>query len=118
MSRRPSVKSVQSASASPSTAKLIRAKCREVQAMLLAKNRSYGDSALNPTRVFSQADSRAGLCVRIDDKLSRIANARGAFGEDPVKDLIGYLIFLSIDDDRRRKKKPTRIARIARRKNP
>jgi len=46
----------------------------EVVDMLLRKNLAYGDSALNPLRVFSKADAGAGLRVRIDDKLSRIRN--------------------------------------------
>ncbi len=42
---------------------------REIEQMLLEKNRKYGDSALNPQRIFSRADATEQLRVRIDDKL-------------------------------------------------
>jgi len=77
----------------------IRTKCQEIADLLVAKNASYGDSALNPIRIFSQADARAGLAVRIDDKLSRIRNQPDAFGEDPVKDLVGYLVLWLIQEE-------------------
>jgi hypothetical protein len=64
--------------------------------MLVQKNESYGDSALNPKRVFSRLDAEATICVRLDDKISRMANDPKAFGEDVVKDMIGYLILLMI----------------------
>lgn len=70
--------------------------CDQVRELLLAKNRAYGDSALAPLRVFSRADAQAGLRVRIDDKLSRIAQGQDQGGEDTLLDLIGYLILLRI----------------------
>lgn len=39
--------------------------------MLLAKNAAYGNSALEPVRIFSKADPTEQIRVRIDDKLSR-----------------------------------------------
>ncbi|NCC31208.1 MAG: hypothetical protein EOM24_04185 [Chloroflexia bacterium] len=85
----------------------IEAKCNELKELLLQKNRSYGDSALDPLRVFSRADPVEQLLVRIDDKLSRIARGRAEDGiqEDTVMDLAGYLVLLMIateepeDDD-------------------
>lgn len=80
----------------------------EVRDMLLAKNRAYGNSALDPVRIFSRADAVEQLRVRIDDKLSRlmrghIASGRLAEGvsdaisqEDTVDDLLGYLVLLKI----------------------
>lgn len=65
----------------------------EVQEMLLQKNQAYGNAALDPVRVFSKAAPSAGLMIRIDDKLSRLARGEEA-GEDTIKDLIGYLILL------------------------
>lgn len=69
--------------------------CDAIKAMLLEKNRQYGDSALNPVRVFSKASTEEQLLVRIDDKLSRVAWGRDA-GEDVVMDLVGYLILLKV----------------------
>jgi hypothetical protein len=63
-----------------------------VAKMLVDKNRAYGDSALNPLRVFSQADAIEQILVRIDDKLSRIRNGQAYPGDDDTFDLIGYLI--------------------------
>ncbi len=70
----------------------------EIKEFLLTKNTQYGDSALNPIRIFSKADKSEQLKVRIDDKLNRLmqGNASLESDEDVVKDLIGYLILLLI----------------------
>ena len=70
--------------------------CDSIKELLLEKNRKYGNSALNPCRVFSKADSVEQLKVRIDDKLNRIKNEQNDEDEDVVKDLIGYLVLLII----------------------
>lgn len=72
--------------------------CHDIEELLLEKNRKYGDSALNPNRIFSKADSVEQILVRIDDKLNRIQKGAGllANDEDVVSDLIGYLILLKI----------------------
>jgi hypothetical protein len=81
----------------------INAAGREVIDLLIEKNESYGDSALEPANVFANGDAVENLCARIDDKLMRIKTQgfRG-YGEDNVKDLIGYLILLKIalDDEK------------------
>jgi hypothetical protein len=69
----------------------------EIIEMLNNKNIAYGNSALNPLRLFSNVSAMEGLCVRIDDKLSRISNSGITEGtEDSVKDLIGYLLLLQV----------------------
>ncbi len=70
--------------------------CDEIKEMLIAKNKSYGDSALNPVRVFSTSNSVEQLHVRIDDKLSRITRGGSYIGDNDLDDLIGYLILLKI----------------------
>jgi len=70
--------------------------CEEIKSLLIEKNRKYGDSAMNPSRIFSKADSKEQLKVRIDDKLNRIMNQQSDDTEDSVMDLIGYLILLKI----------------------
>lgn len=67
----------------------------EVVQMLLVKNESYGNSALDPVRIFSKSDSVEQLKVRIDDKLSRLKRGKD-IGEDTINDLIGYLFLLKI----------------------
>lgn len=71
---------------------LITQVCNEVCSMLLEKNKSYGNSAINPLRVFSSASTIEQINVRIDDKLSRIARGNEFDEEDTELDLIGYLI--------------------------
>ena len=86
------------------TGDLIAAKCDELKAMLLEKNRKYGDSALNPCRVFSRAKPVEQILVRIDDKLNRIKNRQNDEDEDVVLDLAGYLVLLMVAKDAERKK--------------
>lgn len=75
--------------------------CNKIKALLLLKNKAYGDSALDPVRIFSKNDSLEGLLVRIDDKLSRIKNVGVASNvtEDTLMDLIGYLVLLKVQLD-------------------
>jgi hypothetical protein len=82
-----------------SSADDIRAECDALCELLLEKNRAYGDSALEPIRLFSKADATEQLRVRIDDKLSRVARGSAA-GEDVVMDLLGYFILLRIAERR------------------
>ena len=70
--------------------------CDAIKEMLLAKNRKYGDIALNPVRVFSKADAAEQIKVRLDDKLSRLRSSQSDEDEDVIADLIGYLILLRI----------------------
>lgn len=73
----------------------ISAECDEIATMLCRKNAAYGNSALDPVRIFSKADTIEQINVRIDDKLSRLA--RGSLDEEDVElDLIGYLVLKRI----------------------
>lgn len=64
--------------------------------LLIEKNKAYGDSALNPVRIFSKADRTEQLYTRIDDKISRIQKGTDFANEDTIDDLIGYLFLLKI----------------------
>jgi len=78
--------------------KLIAEECDGVKELLLEKNREYGNSAIQPKRIFSRSSSVEQIKVRIDDKLSRLANREDKnILEDTEKDLIGYLILLRVD---------------------
>lgn len=72
------------------------AKVYQIANMLVAKNASYGNSALDPVRIFSRASALEQLRVRIDDKLSRIARGTEVPNEDTVDDLLGYLVLYKI----------------------
>jgi hypothetical protein len=80
----------------PKTQELIREVCDEIREFLLQKNRAYGNSALQPVRVFSRATTEEQILVRLDDKLSRLARGSGEIPEDTILDLIGYLILLRV----------------------
>lgn len=82
-----------------STQDEIAATCDSIKALLLQKNQAYGDSALNPMRVFSQADPVEQIRVRIDDKLSRLARGSALADEtmeQTIDDLMGYLVLLKL----------------------
>ena len=72
--------------------------CDDIKALLISKNKKYGDSALSPLNLFSKLNSAEAIKARIDDKLSRIANTGGLNDaeEDTLDDLIGYLLLLKI----------------------
>ena len=89
------------ASAVPQSQIDIATTCDTLKELLLAKNRRYGDSALSPLRIFSKADVVEQIRVRIDDKLSRLANPQADEDEDVIQDLLGYLVLLQIAQKRR-----------------
>jgi hypothetical protein len=74
--------------------------CLAFAEFLVKKNAEYGDSALNPNRIFSKADPVEQIRVRIDDKLNRLIQGRGKETEDVVCDLIGYLVLLRVAERR------------------
>ena len=74
--------------------------CHSIAQMLIEKNIAYGDSALSPVRIFSKADSREQLHVRIDDKLSRLMKGTDYPGDNDIDDLIGYLVLLKISKEK------------------
>jgi len=74
----------------------VRKVCNDVAEMLIVKNKSYGNSALEPINCFYKGDAGTSIKVRIDDKLSRIMRGNEFQGDDTVFDLIGYLVLLLI----------------------
>lgn len=70
--------------------------CENIKELLISKNRAYGNSALDPVRIFSKHDNSEQLLVRIDDKLSRFARGNEFPGDNDIDDLIGYLILLKV----------------------
>lgn len=80
----------------PESAVRIARECDRIKAFLIEKNLSYGNSALEPVRIFSDASPVEQLLVRIDDKLSRKKRGRPFQGDNDRVDLIGYLILLGL----------------------
>ncbi|MCP4648801.1 MAG: hypothetical protein GY853_01795 [PVC group bacterium] len=61
------------------------------------KNRRYGNSGLDPFRVFSKLSPREGFNLRMDDKISRIKNS-DVLRKNDVVDLMGYLMLVCINE--------------------
>jgi len=78
------------------TEEAIKKECDRLAEMLISKNRSYGNSALDPCRIFSKSDNVEQLKVRIDDKLSRFLRGNEFPGDNDIDDLMGYMVLLSI----------------------
>jgi hypothetical protein len=67
-------------------------------AFLKEKNHRYGDSALQPAMIFSDAPADTQILTRLDDKLNRIKVSKELRKND-VADLCGYLVLLMIQRD-------------------
>jgi hypothetical protein len=78
--------------------KEIREECQRLADFLVGKNRSYGNSAINPIRIFAKrADAALGIDVRLDDKINRIARGEEYPGDNDVLDLTGYLVLKMVE---------------------
>ena len=77
----------------------VRKICDSIAEMLIKKNKSYGNSALEPINCFYKGDAGTSIRVRIDDKLSRIMRGSEFQGDDTIKDLLGYLVLLIISQE-------------------
>jgi hypothetical protein len=83
---------------SEETEEQIKIVCDNLAEFLITKNRAYGNSALNPIRIFSKSENSSNsLLIRCDDKVNRILNSN-ELRENDCKDLCGYLILIMIDN--------------------
>ena len=65
--------------------------------LLLYKNQKYGDSAINPKKIFYKGDSTNSILIRLDDKIGRVkANPDDTPRVNDVCDIIGYCTLLLI----------------------
>ena len=68
--------------------------------LLLYKNKKYGDSAINPKKIFYKGDSTNSILIRLDDKLGRVmSNTEEKPRINDVCDIIGYCTLLLISMD-------------------
>lgn len=72
--------------------------------LLLYKNRKYGDSAINPKKIFYKGDSTNSILIRLDDKIGRVmSNPDDKPRVNDVADIIGYctllLVSMSVTSD-------------------
>jgi hypothetical protein len=84
---------------------------REIGALVQEKNTAYGDAFKNagailklfyPDGVPPEKYRDMLATVRVLDKLSRIANDKGAFDESPWRDIVGYgilSVYADMHDD-------------------
>lgn len=72
--------------------------CDNLKSFLLEKNKRYGNSALEPVRIFSKADTSEQIKVRLDDKINRIKNSTEDRKNDYL-DLMGYLVLFMVKKD-------------------
>lgn len=65
--------------------------------LLLYKNQKYGDSAINPKKIFYKGDSTNSILIRLDDKIGRVmSNTDEKPRVNDVCDIIGYCTLLLI----------------------
>lgn len=65
--------------------------------LLLYKNQKYGDSAINPKKIFYKGDSTNSILIRLDDKIGRVmSNTEEKPRINDVCDIIGYCTLLLI----------------------
>jgi hypothetical protein len=74
----------------------IRQVCQKLAEFLVKKNIAYGDSAINPVRIFSKASPLEQINVRIDDKLNRLMQGGEYPGDNDEWDLAGYLVLKQV----------------------
>jgi hypothetical protein len=84
----------------------------ELGTLVKEKGEAYGDSVslsekimrlLYPCGVGPHQYLDALCLVRLIDKMSRIANKKDAFGENPWRDIAGYAIRMLIIENQRKK---------------
>ena len=78
----------------------IRRIAKEIGEMVVDKNIAYGDSAVDPVRIFSKASPVEQILVRLDDKISRLQRGHSYPGDNEIDDIMGYLILLKIAKER------------------
>ena len=65
--------------------------------LLLYKNQKYGDSAINPKKIFYKGDATSSIQIRLDDKIGRIeSNPDSRPRVNDVADIVGYGALLLI----------------------
>lgn len=72
--------------------------CDDMKALLQTKNIKYGNSAIQPLKIFNKKEAAENILARLDDKLARIKNSDEIRPND-CYDLIGYIILLAIKEN-------------------
>lgn len=77
----------------------IKSKFDSIRDMVLEKNELYGNAALEPYPVFSDATPAERLRARIDEKISRYKTNKEGDQESPLVDLVGSLVLLILAEE-------------------
>ena len=79
------------------TQRKIREITEAMKDLLLYKNQKYGDSAINPEKIFYKGDATSSILIRLNDKIGRVkANPDDKPRINDVCDIIGYCTLLLI----------------------
>lgn len=70
--------------------------CDNFKKFLLEKNKRYGDSAINPLKLFSKHEPDNPICTRLDEKLQRIQASEEGIRKNDAADCVGYLFLLCV----------------------
>jgi len=101
--------------------RLIAQKCDELKELLIRKNRQYGNSALEPIRIFADSTADEQIKVRMDDKVNRLLKSISEhyqkqiidflrtevakmYEENTLIDLAGYIILFEVENELHNKK--------------
>lgn len=76
--------------------KTVKEVCNDMANFLIEKNKSYGNSALDPVNCFYKGNAETAILVRLDDKISRLMRGKEYGQDDTIKDTTGYLILLEV----------------------
>ena len=69
-----------------------------IESVLVEKNKRYGNAALEPLNVFYKGRATDSICIRLDDKLSRIKNS-DILRKNDLFDLLGYCLLYLVKCD-------------------
>lgn len=77
--------------------KQVQSVLKDLEDLLIVKNRSYGNSFAEPVNIFAKGLPKDALIrIRLDDKLSRITNGTDELNEDTVQDIMGYFVLWEV----------------------
>lgn len=66
--------------------------------VLIEKNKRYGNAALEPLNIFYSGMATSSICIRLDDKISRVRNSE-VLRKNDMFDLLGYGVLLCLAEN-------------------
>lgn len=90
------LKVLEAINSAPSGLDILRV-CLDIAEFLAVKNTAYGNSVLDPVRIFSTASTEEQIKIRLDDKMSRLIRGGNYPGDDDYRDILGYLVMYYVN---------------------